>query len=171
MVTVASLAGFAQVPGGGGGRRGGAGGQVPSIGHFYGKVVDSKTNKGIDGVSVQLVQIKNDPVTHTPKDSIIAGLITRRSGDFSLENLPIFGNFHLRITAIGYGAYDQKVAFDLKALRGGAAAAAPGTDDADAQQQQMGKALAAMNALDKDLGNIKMVQDAQTMEAATVTAS
>jgi outer membrane receptor protein involved in Fe transport len=171
LVTVVSLAGFAQVPGGGGGRRG-AGGQVPSIGHFYGKVVDSKTNKGMDGVSVQLVQTKYDPVTHTPKDSIIAGLITRRSGDFSLENLPIFGNFHLRISAIGYDPYDQKVAFDLKALRGGAAPAAPGSDDADAQQQQMSKALSAMNALDKDLGNIKLAQGAsQTMEAATVTAS
>jgi len=171
LVTVASLAGFAQVPGGGGGRRG-AGAQVPSIGHFYGKVVDSKTNKGMDGVSVQLVQTKYDPVTHTPKDTIIAGLITRRSGEFSLENLPVFGNFHLRISAIGYDPYDQKVAFDLKGLRGGAAPAAPGSDDADAQQQQMSKALAAMNALDKDLGNIKLNQGAsQTMEAATVTAS
>src|SRR5580692_9274254 len=140
LVTVASLAGFAQVPGGGGGRRG-AGAPAPSIGHFYGKVVDSKTNKRMDGVSIQLVQTKYDPVTHTPKDSIIAGLITRRSGEFSLENLPIFGNFHLRISAIGYDPYDQKVAFDLKGLRGGAAPAAPGSDDADAQQQQMSKAL------------------------------
>ena len=171
LVTVATLAGSAQVPGAAGGRRG-AGGPIPSIGHFYGKVVDSKTNKGMDGVSVQLVQTKYDPVTHTPKDTIIAGLITRRSGEFSLENLPIFGNFHLRISAIGYDGYDQKVAFDLKGLRGGASPAAPGSDDADAQQQQMSKALAAMNALDKDLGNIKLSQGAsQTMEAATVTAS
>ena len=170
LVSVVSLAGFAQIPGGGGGRRG-PGGQVPSIGHFYGKVVDSKTNKGIDGVSVQLVQTKYDPATHTPKDTVIAGLITRRSGEFSFESLPILGNFRLKITAIGFSAYDQKVAFDLKGLRGNGPAGAPGSDDADAQNQQMSKALAAMNALDKDLGNIKMVQDAQTMEAATVTAS
>src|ERR1700744_2937829 len=127
LITVVSLAVHAQVPGMGGGRRGAP---APSIGHFYGKVVDSKTNKGIDGVSIQLVQTKYDPVTHTPKDTIISGLITRRSGEFSLENLPIFGNFHLKISAIGYDPYDQKVAFDLKGLRGGAAAAAPGSDDA-----------------------------------------
>ena len=174
LVMLLSLGGYGQMPGMGAGmgaaRRGPG---VPSIGHFYGKVVDSKTGKGMDGASIQLIQSKYDPVKHAPKDTIIAGMITGRRGEFSLENLPILGNFRLKITAIGFATYDQKIAFDLKGLRpGGApgAPAAPGADDADAQAQ-ISKALQALNAVDKDLGNIKLNEDAQTMETAVVTAS
>ncbi|HSZ85540.1 MAG TPA: hypothetical protein VK787_05890, partial [Puia sp.] len=66
---------YAQFPAGGGqGRQGG--GQAPSIGHFYGKIVDAKTNKGMDGVSVQLIQTKFDTATKQRKDVAIAGMIT-----------------------------------------------------------------------------------------------
>jgi outer membrane receptor protein involved in Fe transport len=146
LVTALSLAGYTQVPGigGGGGRRGPGGGQIPSIGHFYGKVVDAKTGKGMDGASIQLIQSKFDTSTHSRKDTVISGMITRRSGEFSLENLPILGNFRLKITAIGFATYDQKVAFDLKGLRGAGGAGA---------------------------GNIKLTEDAQNLESVTVTAS
>ncbi len=147
---------FAQYPGGGQGRPGG--GQIPSIGHFYGKVVDAKTNKGIDGVSVQLITSKFDTVTKKMKEVPLAGMITNK-GDFSLENLPIFGNFRLRITAIGYKQYDQKVAFDLKMPKGGMQ---------NAQSSDMQQALAGV---DKDLGNIKLDADAQTLAEVTVSAS
>lgn len=181
LVMAISAAGFSQgfpMGGPGGGGRRGPGGQVPSIGHFYGRVVDSKTDKGLDGASVQLVQSKYDPVKHAQKDTVIAGMITERKGDFSLENLPIFGNFRLRITAIGYKTYEQKIAFDLKALRGAAGAMGGnrgggdigGGDNGDMQQNMAG-AQQALNAIDKDLGNIKMSQDAETLEEATVTAS
>jgi len=155
------------MPGGGGGRRG-AGGQVPAIGHFYGKVVDGKTGKGMDGASVQLIQTKFNPATNARKDTVIAGMITHRNGEFSLENLPIFGNFRLTISAIGYTTYDQKVAFDLKGLRGAGGGAAGGGNDG---QPNMDRAAAAANATDKDLGNIKLQQDAQSLEQVTVTAS
>src|ERR1700761_6610150 len=175
-ITALSTVGFAQGPptgGGGGARRGGA--QIPAIGHFYGKVVDAKSNKGMDGASVQLIQSKYDPVTHTQKDTILSGMITGRKGDFSMENLPIFGNFRLKITAIGYTTYDQKVAFDLKGLRGGAGAnggaAGGGNPDNGDNQQAMARAIQAMNAVDKDLGNIKLTEDAQNLEQVTVTAS
>jgi outer membrane receptor protein involved in Fe transport len=147
---------FAQFPGGGAGRPGG--GQIPSIGHFYGKIVDGKTNKGIDGVSVQLIANKFDTSTKKMKDVPIAGMITNK-GNFSFENLPIFGNFRLHITAIGYKAYEQKVAFDLKMPKGGAQNAQP----ADMQQ--------ALAGVDKDLGNIKLDADAQTLAEVTVSAS
>src|ERR1700760_1227532 len=106
-----STIGFSQGPpmGAGGGRRGAGG--PPAIGHFYGKIVDAKTGKGMDGASVQLI------MTRGQKDSVVSGMITRRGGDFSLENLPLFGNFRLKFTAIGFKTYDQKVAFDLKGLR------------------------------------------------------
>ncbi len=173
LVMAVSLAGLAQIPGMGGGRRGGPGnGQIPAIGHFYGKVIDAKSGKGMDGASIQLVQNKFDTTSHTRKDTIIAGMITGRRGDFSLENLPILGSFRLKITAIGYTSYDQKVAFDLKGMRGaGGAATMPGTDDADAMQQQAARAMQALNAVDKDLGNIKLTEDAQSLQSVTVTAS
>ncbi|HEX4371918.1 MAG TPA: TonB-dependent receptor plug domain-containing protein, partial [Puia sp.] len=140
---------YAQFPGGGG-RQGG--GQAPSIGHFYGKIVDSKTNKGMDGVSVQLIQSKFDTTTKKRKDVAIAGMITESKGNFSLENLPIFGGFRLKITAIGYKPYDQKVQFDMKFGQGG-----------DMQQ--------ALNGVDKDLGNIKLESEAQNLDQVTITAS
>jgi outer membrane receptor protein involved in Fe transport len=52
---------FAQYPGGGrtGGGQRGMGGNM-NVGHFYGKVVDSKTNRGIDGASVQILINQRD---------------------------------------------------------------------------------------------------------------
>jgi len=146
---------------GGNGRQRGGGmgnGQVPSIGHFYGRIVDAKTDKGLDGASVQLIQSKFDTVTRKRRDTVISGMITNRKGDFSLENLPIFGNFRLKITAIGYTTYEQKVAFDMKMGGGGA-----GAGRGDMSQ--------ALNGVDKDLGNIKLTEDAKTLEQVTVTAS
>ena len=137
----------------------------------------------MDGASVQLIQTKYDPATHKQKDTVISGMITSRKGDFSLENLPIFGNFRLKITAIGYTTYEQKVAFDLKGLRGAAGAAGGGNQggnpgggggdngDNPQQQQAMSRGLQALNAVDKDLGNIKLSEDAQSLEQVTVTAS
>jgi len=176
LVMALSETGFSQgfpMGGAGGGGRRGPGGQAPSIGHFYGKVLDAKTGKGMDGASVQLIQTKFDAATHAQKDTVVAGMITERKGDFSLENLPILGNFRLKITAIGYKTYEQKVAFDLKGLRGAGGAingggAPAGNGDA---QPNMAGATQAINAIDKDLGNIKLSEDAQTLESATVTAS
>ncbi|MDP4151578.1 MAG: outer membrane beta-barrel family protein [Bacteroidota bacterium] len=146
---------FAQYPGSGGaGRQGGGfGAGGGSIGHFYGRIVDAKTDKGMDGVSVQLVQSKFDTVTRKRKDTVIAGMITGRKGDFSLENLPLFGNFRIRITAIGYKTYEQRVAFEMKMPQKGG----------DIQQ--------ALAGVDKDLGNIKLSSESQTLEQVTVTAS
>src|SRR5882757_3622142 len=156
IIMVAAFSGVAQIPGGMGGngrQRGGPGnGQSANIGHFYGRVVDAKTDKGMDGVSVQLIQSKFDTVTRKRRDTVISGMITNRKGDFSLENLPLFGNFRLKISAIGYAVIEQKVAFEMKAGNKG-----------DMTQ--------ALNGVDKDLGNIKLSEDAKTLEQVTVTAS
>jgi len=148
---LSGLSTYAQYPGAG---RGGAagGGANSNIGHFYGKVVDSKTNKGIDAASIQLVLNKFDTISKTRKESIVSGMLTKSNGEFSLENLPLFGNYKLRITAIGYTPIDQKVAFEMKMGQGG----------------DMSQALAGV---DKDLGNIKMEADAKVLENVTVTAS
>ena len=147
----------AQFPGGGAGRGRGAGGANATIGHFYGKLVDSKTNKGIDAASVQLFQAKFDTLTKKRKDTLVGGMLTRANGEFSLENLPIFGNYTLKLSAIGYTSVEQKIAFTLKMP------SQDGSGSADMSQ--------ALAGVDKDLGNIKLTADAKVLENVTVTAS
>lgn len=139
----------AQFPGGGMPAGGARGGQNMNIGRVYGKIVDAKTNKGIEGVSVQFIQSRMDTATKKRKDTVLAGMFTRNNGDFALENLPLFGASRIKFTAIGYKEIEQNVAFQL---RGGA-------------QGDMSQAL---SAIDKDLGNIKMQEDAQVLSQVTV---
>ena len=143
-----TLGAIAQVPAGG--TRGGAQNQNMNMGRFYGKVVDSKNNKPIDAVSVQLVQSKFDTVSKTRVDKVISGQLTKANGDFSLENLPIMAQFKLKISAIGYLPFEEPVKFDIK----------PGGD-----MSQM------MNMVDKDLGNLKLEPDVKSLETVTVTAT
>jgi outer membrane receptor protein involved in Fe transport len=131
----------------------GAGSPRPqmNIGRFYGRIVDGKTDKGFDAASVQLIATKFDPVNHTNKDTVVSGMLTKKSGEFSLENLPLMGKYKISVTAIGYQTIEQTVSFGIKLTPG----------------QDMSQNLA--NA-DKDLGNFKLVQDAQLLESVTVSA-
>ena len=52
--------------------------------------------------------------THGRHDAVIHGAITPSNGDFSFDNLPLFGNYGLKLTAIGYKSIDQKLAFNFK---------------------------------------------------------
>ncbi|OQP56953.1 hypothetical protein A3860_10285 [Niastella vici] len=153
LVLIASFqVAHAQFPGAGGGGNRQGGGQQMNIGHFYGRIIDKTTNKGLDAASVQLFQNKFDTVSKKRADVVIGGMLTGRNGDFSLESLPVFGQFKLVITAIGYKKIEQKIAFDIKM--------GPGMD-----RSQL------LNAVDKDLGNIKMDQDATMLQDVTVTGS
>src|ERR1035437_7911019 len=84
---------FDQFPTGQGNKSGARNGQNMNIGHFYGKIVDSKNNKGIGGVTVQLTGNKFDTVSKQMKQIILKTVITSANGDFSLEGLSLFGNF------------------------------------------------------------------------------
>jgi outer membrane receptor protein involved in Fe transport len=139
----------------GGGNRGGMGGQQMT-GRMYGKVVDAPGGKGVDAASIQLIQNKFDTVSKKRKDVVINGMLTKANGEFSLENVPMFGPLKLKITAIGFKAYEQPVSFDIK-MGGGNGG---GIDMS-----------AMLNAIDKDLGNIKLEVDAQVLGAVTVTSS
>jgi outer membrane receptor protein involved in Fe transport len=134
-------------------RRSGQQGQMPT-GRFYGKVVDA-SNKGVEAASVTLVTTRMDSATKKPKEVIVGGMLTTNSGDFSIENVPLFGRYKLRVTGIGYTAHDQAVAFDLPNRTAGAT-----TDPS-----------ALIGILDKDLGNIKLEIDNQVLGNVTVTAS
>lgn len=148
---VAVLNSNAQFPGGGMPGGGARSGQNMNIGRVYGKIVDAKTGKGLEGVSVQFIQSRMDTATRKRKDTVLAGMFTRSNGDFALENLPLFGASKIKFTAIGYKEIEQNVAFQM---RGGA-------------QGDMSQAL---SAIDKDLGNIKMQEDAQVLSQVTVEA-
>jgi outer membrane receptor protein involved in Fe transport len=151
--TVFMLFSQAQYPGAG--RPGGAGmgSQNMNIGHFYGKIVDGKTAKGIDGASVQLIGNKFDTVTKKMKQVIYNTQITKSIGDFSFENLPIFGNFQIKVSTLGYKPLTMTVSFGVKMPPPGG------------NFQQM------MGMVDKDLGNIKLMEDSSTLAAVTVTST
>jgi outer membrane receptor protein involved in Fe transport len=142
-----SLFGSAQ-PGMGGNRGGGQ----QMTGRLYGKLVDSKTGKAVEFASVQLVQNKFDTVTKTKKDVIISGMLTKANGEFSLESVPLFGQYVLKATAIGFLPIQEKVGFQLK--MGG---------NADPS--------AMLGMIDKDLGNIKMEMDQKLLDNVTVSAT
>ena len=93
---------------------GGGNAAAMNIGHLYGKIVDKKTNKPVDGVSVQFIQSKFDTISRKRKDTVLAGMFTDKKGEFSFEGLPLMGNFRLEVTTIGYKELSQKVAFDIK---------------------------------------------------------
>lgn len=136
---------FAQVPPGGGNR--GTGQQLS--GRLYGKIIETSSGKAVEYASVQLLQTKLDTVTKERKETIIGGMLTKTNGDFSIENVPVFGPLKLKVTGIGFKEYTQNVSFDLK--RGGDPSA-------------------MMNALDKDLGNIKIEIEEKVLGNVTVTS-
>lgn len=150
----------AQFPGGGGMRQGNQ--QNMNVGRFYGKVVD-KNNKPIEAATVQLKGNRFDTVSKKMKEVILGTVLSAGNGDFAFENLPVMGKFKLKITAIGFVAYQQDISFDLKFQRGqGGNTEGGGTD----RMQQM------LSMVDKDLGNIKLeVDNTKQLENVTVTAT
>ena len=141
----------AQMPGGG--NRGQMGGQNLNLGHLYGKVLETVNNKPMEAASVVLIQNKFDSATKKRKDVVVGGMLTDKKGDFSLENLNIMASYKLKITAIGFKAYEQKVGFELNM--------------AGAKNGDMSSML---SAVDKDLGNLSLSPDPQQLENVTVTA-
>lgn len=157
-VLISGLSAEAQFPGGGARLGGGMGGGA-NIGHLYGKVVDNTTNKGIESVTIQLLGNKFDTSTHKMKEVALGTMITKPNGNFSFENLPVMGKFKLKIGAIGYKSLEKPVSFDIKMPSPGG-----GMQSGGGMQQMLGM-------IDKDLGNIKLVQDATDLGNVTVTAT
>ncbi len=141
------------------GNRGGGGGQNMNAGHFYGRIVDGKNGKGVDGATLQLTGNKFDTVTKKMKNAILATVFSAPNGDFSLESIPVMGSFSLRITAIGYGDTTLPVSFGIDFKKAG-----DNSNPQDRMQQIMGM-------IDKDLGNIKLAVSDNTLSTVTVTAA
>jgi ferric enterobactin receptor len=144
----ATLTASAQFPPGGMGGKPGA--APPAIGHIYGKLVDAN-GKPIADASVMLMGNKIDTATKKSKEVLLKGLTTKSNGEFSFSDLPIMGALKLKISATGFEPLDQKVAFQFK----------PAGNDMSA----------ALNAFDKDLGNITLKQDVKQLETVVVQGS
>lgn len=178
MAVVASLSLTAQpagMPRGAGG--GGFGGA--QTGRLYGKVIDSASKKGIDAVSVQLVSSKFDMATRQRKDTIIAGMLTAANGNFSLENVPMMGDYRIRISAIGYQPYEKKVSFltpemQKKLMEAFANAGKQGGQPnmMEILRKALGGDMSVLASLaDKDLGNFKLQPAAKELDNVTVTGT
>jgi outer membrane receptor protein involved in Fe transport len=144
LLSFLTLGALAQTPGG---ARTGGGQQM--TGRFYGRIVDA-SNKGLEAASVVLVTNRMDTATKQRKEVVVGGMLSAANGDFSIENVPVMGQYKLRVTGIGYETLEQTVGFSRPA----------GNDPS-----------VMMSALDKDLGNIKMKIDDKVLSTVTVTAT
>ena len=143
---------------------GGAGKGAPNMGHVYGKLVDS-SGRPIAEATVLLLHNKYDSATKKNKEVLLKGLTTTTKGEFSFEDLPIFGPLKLKMSATGYKPREQTVVFQVKMPAGGVPKNV--TDPAQAVNAMSG----TINGFDKDLGNIKMATDVTQLLDVTVTAS
>ena len=142
----------------------GGGGKAPSMGHIYGKIVDS-AGRPIPEATVLVLQNKRDSVTKKSKFVLLKGLSTKANGDFNFEDLPLFGGLKLKISATGYKPYEQNVVFQMRMPAGGVPKA-----NAD-PAQAMSSISNAINGFDRDLGNIKLEVDITQLASVTVTAT
>jgi outer membrane receptor protein involved in Fe transport len=149
LMVISAGALMAQYPKAGGQTR--AAGRNMNMGHFYGKVIDGNTNKPIEAASVQLTKSVKDTATKQTKTTIVAAMLTNKKGEFSIDKLPVFGNYQLLISAVSHAPYSDQVSFNLK-MNGG-------------DMSQM------INAVDKDLGNIKLLPEEKQLADVVVTAN
>ncbi|WP_188771346.1 outer membrane beta-barrel family protein [Emticicia aquatilis] len=156
LLTAFSFGTFAQMPG--------MSAAQANIGHVYGKIVDS-LGKPIEFVSVVLLTNKPDPATKQNKEVLLKGTVTKANGEFSFDELPIFGKHKLKVSAVGYKTLEMPVAFQLM-MNG---KPNPKAENDPAEQMKMLKNL--LGGVDKDLGNIKFYEDSQVLQGVTVTAT
>ena len=100
-------------------------------GRVYGKLIDSKTKKPIEYASVIVLWFN--------KDSLLGGTLTKKNGEFSIDNLPAMGGFRFKATLIGYKTYETKFYIQLP------------------------------NKIEQDLGNINFEIDEKLLNEVEVT--
>src|SRR5687768_9649387 len=108
---------------------------------LFGKVTESKSNKGVEAASVQVFALMRNS-EGDKYDSLIAGMLTKPNGYFNFTNLTLPDTFDIRITAQGFADNSKIVAMD----RG---------DKAN---------------LGMDVGNIKLATQSDLLGSVTVVA-
>ena len=102
-------------------------------GRVYGKLIDSKTKKPIEYASVIVLWFN--------KDSLLGGALTKKNGEFSIDNLPAMGGFRFKATLIGFKTYETKFYIQLP------------------------------NKIEQDLGNINFEIDEKLLNEVEVTVN
>ncbi len=118
-------------------------------GHVFGKLTDTD-GKGIGEATVLLMENKMDSATKKTKQLLYKSALTQANGDFSFEDVSLMGRYTLKISSVGYKAYEQAISFFNKPAAG-AAMQPPSTE--------------------KDLGKIKLATDAKELQSVTVVSS
>ena len=89
---------------------------IPSVrmedSRIFGKIIDTRTNKGVEAASVQLIAVFRINGDGQLKDSLISGMLTRSNGDFSFEEFPRVDSFRLVVTAIGFEPIIKIISFN-----------------------------------------------------------
>jgi len=156
-----ALSATAQFPGVGGK----PGQQPPAIGHIYGKITDT-AGAALHDVSVILLKSSFDTVSKKKKDVLVGGITTKNNGEFSFNELPIFGQLKLKISATGYKPVEQTVQFQMKTNAG----STPRQNGNDPSQAMAAFSTMA-GAFDKDLGNIKLEVDTKQLQNLTIVST
>ena len=136
---------------------------VKNSGHLYGKVTDAD-GKSMEGASVLLLHQEYDATTKKMRMTLLSGVVTKGNGDFNFTKVPIMGKLQLRISNSGFKLLQKDVTFTFpKMPAGGAQTGAPtgGTPSFSA----------ASMPFDKDLGNIKLEREEQTLAGVTIVGS
>jgi len=141
--------------------QGGGGGSMKGmmermkVGHLYGKVVDSTSGKPVEFASVQLIGDMFDTLTKAiKKDVVVSGQLTKENGDFSLEKVNVMGKYKMRIVSMGYTTKEFPFSFGL-----------------NMENMRNGGAQNMMNAMDRDMGNIKLSPQATKLNAVEIIST
>lgn len=127
------------------------GGQNMEMGQLYGKIVSADGGKPIEGASAQLLQSKFDSIAKKRKELIIRTVISDKKGDFVFDNLHIMAQYKIRISAVGFKAYEEKAGFEM-----------------NINAARSGDISGMLSSAVKDLGNIKLTVDAKQLQNVTV---
>jgi outer membrane receptor protein involved in Fe transport len=138
-------------------------GMPAAAGRIYGKITDS-TGKAISNASVVLLQQRPDTATGKNKDVLLKGIITRSSGEFNFEEVSFSGILKLKIEATGYLGWEETLSLlpAMPGMNGGQQPTAP------AGMPPGGNAAAS---LEKNMGKIKLLSNANLLQGVTVTST
>jgi outer membrane receptor protein involved in Fe transport len=112
-------------------------------GKFYGKVIDASTGKGMEFATVRLNKEVIDSATKSKTEVLVTGVISQVNGEFVIENVPLFGQYVVIVSAIGYQSKSINAFFP---------------------KPQQGKPMIT----EKDLGNIVIGQDTVMLQELVV---
>ncbi len=154
IVTLLGASVFAQQPATNAG-----GMKMPDV-KMYGKLIDAE-NKPVEFATVILLKSAIDPTTKQAKDLMVKAVTSGGNGEFSISEVPMMVRLKLKISSVGFKTMEMPVAFDMPKMD------KPMKQGEKPDPEMIAKFMAALN---KDLGNIKLENDAQELNAVTVTA-